>query len=236
VVIFARCLEGTGDSPDRVCTVTAASDLRSGPAPCAVRGFRPLGSESRLEVLDRRPLRELNSLPLEDQFVVLRSPEGSDAGREDLHEPPNPGGRSRGSDPGTSPVPCLERSRPSPRRSSPAHGRGRRPPAPRRERRRTPAQHTWGSRRQPQRDPRQSATPASARRRRAATPTESEGAPHRRRRAFASHQGVGGAPLIRNGTVTMLDATPRSSRSLASMRPSLFRSGTTFGASLKTPS
>ena len=50
------------------------------------------------------------------------------------------------------------------------------------------------------------------------------------------YQGWAGSPLIRNGTVTMLDATPRSLRSSASMRPSLFRSGTTFGASLKMPS
>ena len=72
-------------------------------------------------------------------------------------------------------------------------------------------------------------------------PPPSGHADGKRRRApsgtarLASHQGVGGAPLIRNGTVTMLDATPRSSRSWASMRPSSFRSGTTFGASLKTP-
>ena len=51
-------------------------------------------------------------------------------------------------------------------------------------------------------------------------------------RARLQHQGWAGSPLIRNGTVTMLDATPRSFRSSASMRPSLFRSGTTFGASL----
>jgi hypothetical protein len=38
----------------------------------------------------------------------------------------------------------------------------------------------------------------------------SEGAPSGTAR-LASDQGVGGAPLIRNGTVTMLDATPRSS-------------------------
>ena len=50
------------------------------------------------------------------------------------------------------------------------------------------------------------------------------------------YQGWAGSPLIRNGTVTMLDATPRSLRSAASMRPSWFRSGTTFGASLKMPS
>jgi len=54
--------------------------------------------------------------------------------------------------------------------------------------------------------------------------------------ARLQRQGWAGAPLIRNGTVTMLDATPRSFRSLALMRPSLFRSGTTFGASLKMPS
>jgi hypothetical protein len=55
-------------------------------------------------------------------------------------------------------------------------------------------------------------------------------------RARLQNQGWAGAPLIRNGTVTMLDATPRSLRSSASMRPSLFRSVTTFGASLKMPS
>ncbi len=53
---------------------------------------------------------------------------------------------------------------------------------------------------------------------------------------YPQRQGWAGAPLIRNGTVTMLDAIPRSLRSAASMRPSLFRSGTTFGASLKMPS
>ena len=51
-----------------------------------------------------------------------------------------------------------------------------------------------------------------------------------------SHQGWAEAPLIRNGTVTMFDATPNRSRSWVSMRPSWFRSVTTFGASLKTPS
>jgi hypothetical protein len=55
-------------------------------------------------------------------------------------------------------------------------------------------------------------------------------------RVRPQYQGWAGSPLIRNGTVTMLDATPRSLRSPASMRPSLFRSGTTFGASLKMPS
>ena len=55
-------------------------------------------------------------------------------------------------------------------------------------------------------------------------------------RVRPQYQGWAGSPLIRNGTVTMLDATPKSLRSAASMRPSLFRSGTTFGASLKTPS
>src|SRR5215470_15548600 len=53
-----------------------------------------------------------------------------------------------------------------------------------------------------------------------------------RRTGAPQCQGWAGSPLIRNGTVTMLDATPRSLRSAASMRPSLFRSGTTFGASL----
>ena len=57
-----------------------------------------------------------------------------------------------------------------------------------------------------------------------------------RRHGAPQHQGEAGAPLIRNGTVTMLDVTPSSLRSLASMRPSWFRSGTTFGASLKMPS
>jgi hypothetical protein len=55
-------------------------------------------------------------------------------------------------------------------------------------------------------------------------------------RVRPQYQGWAGSPLIRNGTVTMLDATPRSLRSAALMRPSLFRSGTTFGASLKMPS
>jgi len=55
-------------------------------------------------------------------------------------------------------------------------------------------------------------------------------------RVCPQYQGWAGSPLIRNGTVTMLDATPRSLRSSALMRPSLFRSGTTFGASLKMPS
>ena len=58
----------------------------------------------------------------------------------------------------------------------------------------------------------------------------------RRARVRPRDQGWAGSPLIRNGTVTMLDATPRSLRSAASMRPSLFRSRTTFGASLKMPS
>ena len=63
-----------------------------------------------------------------------------------------------------------------------------------------------------------------------------ESSPWASARVRPQYQGWAGSPLIRNGTVTMLDATPRSLRSAASMRPSLFRSGTTFGASLKMPS
>jgi hypothetical protein len=43
---------------------------------------------------------------------------------------------------------------------------------------------------------------------------------------------VRGQSLIRNGTVTMFEATPWAFRSVASMWPSRFASGTTAGASL----
>ena len=45
-----------------------------------------------------------------------------------------------------------------------------------------------------------------------------------------------GAPLMWNGTVTMLLATPNALRSLASTVPSWLMSLTTSGASLNTPS